>query len=99
VLLLSACASQSTGLLPPDSLYPKAITSCQDEPPVPPRPAPGQPRSDADKATYTNNLHGAWADCHDTVDATAKRKADYQAQYDAATAPLWKKLIPHFGGK
>lgn len=86
-------------MLSPDSLYPAAITSCADEPAVPPRPAPGQPRPDEVKAQYTGDLRAAFVDCKDTVGATAKRKADYAAQYQAATEPAWKKLIPSFGKK
>lgn len=87
-LLMSACQSAPTGLLSPDSLYPEAITSCADEPAVPPRPADGSPRPDKDKADYVNGLHGAWADCHDTVDATRQRKALYAKQYEAAKPGL-----------
>ncbi|AXQ68683.1 Rz-like spanin [Caulobacter phage CcrPW] len=50
------------------------------------------------KATYVNDLRAAGADCRDTVGATAQRKADYKKQYDAATAPAWKKLFK-FGKK
>jgi hypothetical protein len=83
---LTACASAPTGLLSPESLYPPAITACADEPAVPPRPASGQPRDDKTKASYTEALHAAWGDCHDTVDAVAARKTAYQGQYDAAQA-------------
>jgi hypothetical protein len=72
--------------LSPESLYPPAITACADEPAVPPRPASGQPRDDKTKASYTEALHAAWGDCHDTVDAVAARKTAYQGQYDAAQA-------------
>lgn len=88
-LLLTACASSPTVLLSPDSLYPDSITECRDEPVVPARPAPGQPRLDEDKAAYDRDLHGAWADCHDTVGETKKRKADYAEQYKRETeSPL-----------
>lgn len=66
---------------------------------MPDRPAPGKPRPDAAKANYAGDLHDAWADCHDTVAATAQRKADYAKQYKQATEPAWQKLIPHFGKK
>lgn len=82
---MTGCASQSTGWLSPDALYPEAITQCRDEPVVPARPGPGLPRTDEDKAGYQRDLHGAWADCHDTVAATAERKRLYQDQYDRAT--------------
>lgn len=95
------CASGPTSLLSPDSLYPTAITTCKDEPVVPERPAAGEARDPAAKAEYTASLHDSWADCHDTVGATAQRKADYAAQFQTATEPAWKKLVPHvsFGGK
>jgi hypothetical protein len=88
-------------LLSADALYPDAITKCADEPAVPARPAPGVARTSEAKAEYTTELHGAWADCHDTVAATAKRKADYAKQVQVATEPAWKKIIPHisFGKK
>lgn len=98
LLLLTACASVPTSLLSPDSLYPESITACADEPKVPPRPAPDVARPPAVKATYTEKLHEAWGDCHDTVGATKVRKAEYKKQYDAATAPAWKKLF-NFGKK
>jgi hypothetical protein len=87
--------------LSPDSLYPPALTSCKDEPIVPERPAAGQPRTPEQKAEYTADLHDAWGDCHDTVAATAKRKVDYATQYQKATEPAWKKVVPHisFGHK
>ncbi|MFN3836837.1 MAG: hypothetical protein ACK4MI_03900 [Brevundimonas sp.] len=84
-LLLTACANSPTALLSPDSLYPAAITACRDEPVVPGRPATGVPRTDQDKANYTRDLHGAWADCHDTVAATAERRRLYAEQYKRAT--------------
>ncbi len=83
----------------PDSLYPDSITHCQDEPAVPPRPASGQPRSDADKADYTNQLHSAWGDCHDTVDATRDRKKAYQDQYDKATKSPIQRIFGGLGKK
>ena len=88
-LLLTACASSPTVLLSPDSLYPDSITECRDEPIVPARPGPGLPRTDEDKANYDRDLHGAWADCHDTVAETKRRKADYAEQYKRETeSPL-----------
>jgi hypothetical protein len=94
LLLLGACQSVPTGLLSPDSLYPSAITACADEPKVPARPAPDQPRTDPAKAEYTKGLHDAWADCHDTVAATAARKAAYAKQFEAAQPHKGVKL-PH----
>jgi hypothetical protein len=50
VIALSGCTT-TVGLLPPDNLYPKALTFCADDPKVPTRPAPGQPRTDAQRQT------------------------------------------------
>lgn len=80
-------------MLSPDSLYPASITECRDEPVVPARPAPGVPRSDDAKANYDRELHGAWADCHDTVGETAKRKADYAEQYKRATESPMRRFF------
>lgn len=86
-------------MLSPDALYPAAITSCQGEPTVPARPPALsgvlQPRTDADKAQYTSDLHDAWADCHDTVAAAAQRRAAYQVQYDAAHRKGFHITLPH----
>lgn len=65
---------------------------------MPARPAPGVARPEPVKATYVENVRAAGADCRDTVAATAQRKVDYKKQYDAATAPAWKKLFK-FGKK
>lgn len=92
-LLLTGCASNPTGWLSPDALYPAAITACRDEPVVPARPAPGLPRTDQDKAGYTRDLHGAWADCHDTVEATAQRKRLYVEQYQRATESPMRRFF------
>lgn len=87
--MLTACASSPTALLSPDSLYPDSITECRNQPVVPARPGPGLPRLDEDKAAYDRDLHGAWADCYDTVGETKKRKQDYAEQYKRATeSPL-----------
>lgn len=86
------CSTQS-GLLRPDDLYPAAITQCQAEPVVPPRPAPNLPRPDAVKGQYIESLRGAWANCHDVVDATKQRKDLYQKQYDSTQGTFWDKLF------
>jgi len=82
--------------LDPNDLYPNEITVCAEEPPVPPRPAPGLPREDEVKAGYTRDLRTAWADCYDTVKVTKERKAGYQQQYDNARASpigrFWRDL-------
>lgn len=92
-LMLTGCANSPTALLSPDSLYPASITECRDEPVVPARPAPDLPRSDLDKANYTRDLHGAWADCHDTVAATAERARLYRQQYDRATESPMRRFF------
>lgn len=76
-----------TVLLPPDDLYPVEITSCQDEPSVPARPAPDQPRPPEAVAGYITDLRGAWADCHDDVKATALRKDLYQERFKDLSKP------------
>lgn len=94
-LALSGCGTTS-GLLPPDDLYPPAITACAPEPAVPARPAPDKPRPDAVKGQYIIDLRAAGADCRDTVAATADRKGRYQQQYDAAKgSPLDHLLHRH----
>ncbi len=92
-------------LLAPNDLYPAEITECQGEPAVPQRPGPGQPRDPKAVATYIGDLRGAWADCHDDVAATAKRKALYEERYeDAKKAPIFRKRgalswVPILGSK
>ena len=90
-IALGGCTT-TVGLISPDDLYPKALTNCAPEPTVPPRPADGQPRSDTDKATYVKNLHGAYEDCHDTVDGWAQRRALYVKQYDQQTKGYFTNL-------
>ena len=85
---LSAC-DPSVKLLTPDDLYPSVLTSCKAEPIVPDRPAPDQPRLDPVKAQYVADLRASWADCHDAVDAVAKRKADYTVQYNKVSHKLF----------
>lgn len=90
---LTACASRPTSLLSPDSLYPTSITQCRNQPAVPARPGPGLPRPDADKADYTEQLHGAWADCYDTVGETKQRKADYAEWYRRQTESTVRRFL------
>lgn len=86
-------------MLNPDDLYPQELTTCADEPTVPPRPAPDQPRSDEDKATYTKDLRGAWADCHDTVNSVGVRKGLYKQQYDDSKRGSLGKIWHRMTGK
>lgn len=97
MLLLTACASSPTSLLSPDSLYPASITECRDEPAVPARPGPGLPRTDEDKAQYDRELHAAWADCHDTVAETKRRREAYEEQYRRSTESPLRRFF-RFGG-
>lgn len=75
-----------------------ALTTCADEPTVPVRPAPDQPRTDAQRAAYLKDLHGAWGDCHDTVGSWAERRKLYEAQYQqensGVVGKLWQKVHP-----
>lgn len=91
VVALSGC-STTVGLLSPDSLYPKALTFCADDPKVPSRPAAGQPRTDAQKAEYIKNLHGAYVDCSDTVAGWRDRRDRYTKQYDSETKGYLRNL-------
>jgi hypothetical protein len=91
VIVLSGCTT-TVGLLPPENLYPKILTTCADDPKVPPRPAPGQPRTDGAKADYLKNLHGAFQDCHDTVGGWADRRALYVKQYNTQTKGYLRNL-------
>jgi hypothetical protein len=79
--VLTGCTS-TTGMIEPEHLYPKVLTTCADSPSVPARPAPGQARPDTDKAKYLKALRGAWADCHDTVDGWAELRHKYVQQYE-----------------
>lgn len=56
-----------------------------DEPAVPPRPGPGEPRSDDVKSEYVGQLRAAGTDCRDTVAETRERKAAYTARYERET--------------
>jgi hypothetical protein len=91
-MLLTGCVTDS-GLIPPDTLYPDALTTCAPDPAVPPRPADGSPRSDKDKATYMSQLHTAGQDCRDTVAETAQRKRLYQQQFDAQTKDFVERSV------
>lgn len=84
LISLSACAS-STDLLPPESLYPKALTHCADYPTLTERTDKTQPRTSKEKAVIAKEGYGAWEDCHDTVDSWAERRAKYVKQYEAET--------------
>lgn len=81
-LILTGCTTVTPSMIAPEDLYPKALTTCADEPNVPARPAAGKPRSDTDHATYLKNMRDAYLDCHDTVGGWADRRARYVKQYE-----------------
>lgn len=95
-LALAGCTT-TTGLIDPDNLYPKALTSCAGEPVVPTRPAANKARTTNAVAGYTKDLHGAYEDCHDTVDGWAQRRGLYVKQYEQATegyfTHLWHAIV------
>ena len=93
--ILTAC-STAPATLDPEALIPKALTTCTDAPAVPPRPGPGLPRTDGDKADYVTGLQGAYADCKATVAAVQDRRARLDAQAAAAKPGLHIHL-PHLG--
>lgn len=89
-------------MLPPDDLYPAELTSCADEPTVPPRPAPGVRRDPTDVSYYIGDLRNAWADCKDDVNGIKDRKERYAKQYrDEQRSPLERGLrsLWPFGSK
>lgn len=92
--MTSACATPATGLLSPDDLYPSELTTCAAEPAVPERPAPGQPRTDEQKAGYIKDLRASWADCSDDVAGIKDRKERYTVQYENAKGGFLSKLLP-----
>lgn len=92
--MTSACATTQSGLLSPDDLYPSELTTCASEPAVPARPAPGQPRTDEQKAGYIKDMRAAWADCSDDVAGIKDRKERYKVQYDNAKGGFLSKLWP-----
>lgn len=80
-LALTACSS-TDGLLVPDSLYPKALTTCQEEPVVTERTDKTKPRPAVEKAGITADYRDAWKDCHDVVGSWGKRRDLYTKQYE-----------------
>lgn len=84
-LALTACTSKSTGLLDPESLYPKALTFCADEPVVTTRKDLTKPRTAREKAGITQDYHDAWQDCHGVVNSWAERRTLYEKQYTTET--------------
>lgn len=103
VLLLSACGTTSTSMIPPEDLYPKALTTCAEEPATPPRRALNEPRTDADHATYIKNLRGAFYDCKDTVGGWKDRRERYVTQYEhqrySYVERLWRTVTDATDGE
>lgn len=58
------------------------MTECADLPVVPARPAPGEARSEEDKAVYIGGLRATAVDCKDTVGDWAARRARYVEQWN-----------------
>ncbi|AFU86585.1 Rz-like spanin [Caulobacter phage CcrRogue] len=97
-LSLTACQSLPVGFSP-DDLYPKELRTCAPSPAVPPRPAPGAPRSEDAQAGYVKDDHLAGADCRDKVESWNERAVKYEAQYKAMNAGPAGKLLAKFKGK
>lgn len=78
-LALGGCGTTGPQL-DPEGLIPKALTTCEDAPAVPARPADGSARSDTAVAGYIVDLRGAYKDCKGTVAAIAQRRDDLDKQ-------------------
>lgn len=92
---LGGCAT-TVGLIPPNDLYPQALTTCVDEPVLAERADKILPRADREKAQYVKGLRSAYLDCKDTVSGWADRRALYTKQYDTKTngyfTNLWRSV-------
>lgn len=95
-LALSACGTTGAQLPHPDALYPIEMTRCAEDPPVPDRPSPEEPRSETVKAQYVANLRAAGEDCRDTVADWASRRDRYVVQWERETHStgerVWRKI-------
>lgn len=80
-IALGACASDK-GLLPPESLYPKILTTCQQEPTLKERTDKTKARPETEKSAYLKSLRSAYLDCSDTVEGWKNRRALYVKQYE-----------------
>jgi len=91
VISLGGCAT-TVGLIPPDNLYPPALTTCVDEPMLTERVDKTKPRAEREKAEYVKGLRSAYLDCKDTVDGWADRRALYILQYQKKTYGYFERL-------
>ena len=98
-LSVSACATVQATLPNPDSLYPVEMTTCADEPAVPPRPQPGEARSETVKAGYVAELRAFGVDCKDTVDAWHARRERYVLQWEQETHSTGERVWRHLTGR
>ena len=100
-LALSACGTTTTYMPNPDAIYPVEMVRCADEPAVPPRPAPDQPRTETDKAQFLADVRAAGADCRDTVSQWYARRERYVLQWEREThSPgerAWRRLTGKSG--
>ncbi len=100
-LALSACVSSPTYMPNPDALYPIEMVKCADEPAVPPRPAPDEPRTEAQKGQFLADVREAGADCRDTVSQWYDRRERYVLQWEREThgagERAWRRLTGKSG--
>lgn len=78
---LSACTTDST-LLPPESLYPSALTHCSDFDSGPPRPDKTKARTDQQRAQLAAGLYDSYMDCKTVVGGWKDRRDRYVQQYE-----------------
>lgn len=90
-LALTACTSTS-GLLEPESLYPKALTSCADEPVVMERADKTKPRTSREKAGIQQDYRDAWKDCSGVVSSWGQRRELYVKQYEKETYNWFERM-------
>jgi len=97
---LAACETTAE-LIPPENLYPTALTTCVKEPTITERTDKTKPRSEREKADYVKGLRGAYLDCSDTVSGWADRRARYVKQYEQQTfgyfGGLWRAVTGKTG--
>lgn len=78
---LSACASDPS-MLPPEALYPTALTTCSTFAPGTPRPDKTKARTDAQKAQLAAGLYDSYMDCKTVVGGWKSRRDLYTKQYE-----------------
>lgn len=92
---LAGCTTNSTtSLLPTESVYPKALTTCESEPTLAPQKTPF---TDQQAAQFLKGEHGAYLDCHDTVASWKQLHDKYQKQYEQQQygyfGTLWRDVL------